>query len=233
MAFCWWHFQMQFLEHSVETPSMLDTQWNMLYWGSKWNLQTVCWGAALCEWGTTSVYFGITYIPFISSRLPSCLCCGAPVTTSGFFIFVKSIIWRTLTKSLKKIHVGLKFEWGLWDKYWLSWELLPFEVSFNCLCDVLLGVTYANMLVTIQWPLKHALLLTSLAWVCVVWRYGSSLELSALWEIVGVSIQISLNFVSSGPIHNRSMLVQVLQTITWNNDGPVRWCICMYLKPLI
>ena len=27
---------------------------------------------------------------------------------------------------------------------------------FSCLCDVLLGVTYASMLVTTQWPLKRA-----------------------------------------------------------------------------
>ena len=38
--------------------------------GSKWNLHTVCWSAVGCEWGTTSVYFGITYVCFIPSRLP-------------------------------------------------------------------------------------------------------------------------------------------------------------------
>ena len=39
-------------------------------WGSKWNLHTVCWSAVGCEWGTTSVYFGIAYVCFIPSRLP-------------------------------------------------------------------------------------------------------------------------------------------------------------------
>ena len=29
-------------------------------------------------------------------------------------------------------------------------ELLPFQVFFSCLCAVLLGVTYANMLVTTE-----------------------------------------------------------------------------------
>ena len=58
------------LKHSVESPSMVDPQWNIWYWGSKWNLHTVCWSAVGCEWGTTSVYFGITYVCFIPSRLP-------------------------------------------------------------------------------------------------------------------------------------------------------------------
>ena len=56
--------------HSVESPSMVDPQWNIWYWGSKWNLHTVCWSAVACEWGTTSVYFGITYVCSIPSRLP-------------------------------------------------------------------------------------------------------------------------------------------------------------------
>ena len=56
--------------HSVESPSMVDPQWIIWYWGSKWNLHTVCWSAVGCEWGTSSVYFGITYVCFIPSRLP-------------------------------------------------------------------------------------------------------------------------------------------------------------------
>ena len=56
-----------------------------------------------------------------------------------------------------------------------------------------MGVTYANMLVTTQWPLKHAPHLTSLVWVCVVWRSKSSLELGALcWA--GILIFISSRF---------------------------------------
>ena len=40
------------------------------------------------------------------------------------------------------------------------------------------------MLVTTQWPLKRAPHLTSLVWVCVLWRCKSSLELVALWCIL-------------------------------------------------
>ena len=72
-------------------------------------------------------------------------------------------------KIFKTFHVGLKFEWCLQDQYWLSCERLPFEVFFSCLCEGLQGIAYANMLVTTQWPLKRAVHLTSLVWVCVLW----------------------------------------------------------------
>ena len=84
--------------HSIESPSMVDPQWNIWYWGSKWNLHTVCWDAVGCEWGTTSVYFGITYVCFILSRLP--VFAVEPQYRQQDF-YVKSIIWRTHTKSSK------------------------------------------------------------------------------------------------------------------------------------
>ena len=74
-------------------------QWDICYWGSKWNLHTVCWSAVGCEWGTTSVYFGITYVCFIPSRLPV-FAVEPQYLLQDFFIFVKSIVWRTHTKSM-------------------------------------------------------------------------------------------------------------------------------------
>ena len=62
-------FPTQRASHSVDSPSMVDPQWNIWYWGSKWNFHTVCWDAVGCELGTTSVYFWITYVFFIPSRL--------------------------------------------------------------------------------------------------------------------------------------------------------------------
>ena len=163
--------------HSVKNASMVDPQWDILYWGSKWIFITVSWSGVGCEWGTTSVYFGITYVCFILSRLPTFAV--EPQYQHRNFLFLSKVSFEEHTKS-KKNPVGLKLEWGLQDKYWLSWELLPFEVFFNSLFDVLLGVTSANMLVTTGWSLKHAPHLTSLAWVCVV------LELSALWILDGI-----------------------------------------------
>ena len=88
--------------HSVESPSMVDPQWNIWYWGSKWNLHTVCWSAVGCEWGTTSVYFGITYVCFIPSRLPV-FAVEPQYLLQYFFIFVKRIIWITHIKSSKNV----------------------------------------------------------------------------------------------------------------------------------
>ena len=97
--------------HSVEFLSMVDPQWDIWHWGSKCNLHTVFWGADGCKWGTTSVYFGITCVCFIHSRLPV-FAVEPQYQHQGLFIFVKNIIQRTYTKSSKN-NVALKFEWGL------------------------------------------------------------------------------------------------------------------------
>ena len=88
---------------SVESPSLVDPQWNILYWGSKWNLHTVCWGEVDCERGTTSVYFGITYVCFIPSRLH--VFAVEPQYQHRYFLFSnkKHIFWNFLmAKPLKK-----------------------------------------------------------------------------------------------------------------------------------
>ena len=83
------------------------------------NLHTLCWSAVGCEWGTTFVYFGITYVCFIPSRHP---------VFAGFFYFCQKYHLKDTYKIFRKFHVGLKFEWGLKDQYWLSCERLAFEV---------------------------------------------------------------------------------------------------------
>ena len=97
--------------HSVESPSMVDPQWDIWYWGSKWNLHTVCWSAVGCEWGTTSVYFGITYVCFIPSRLP--VFAVEPQYLLQDFLFLSKVSFEGTCKIFKNCHVGLKFEWGL------------------------------------------------------------------------------------------------------------------------
>ena len=97
--------------HSVGSPSMVDPQWDIWYWGSKWNLHTVCWSAVGCEWGTTSVYFGITYVCFSLVDFLSLLL--SPSTYFKIFYFCQKYHLKDTYKILKKFHVGLKFEWGL------------------------------------------------------------------------------------------------------------------------
>ena len=106
--------------------------------------------------------FDLSLVDFLSLLL-------SPSTYFKIFYFCQKYHLNYTYKIFKKFHVGLKFEWGLWDQCWLSCERLPFKVFFSCLCDGLLGIAYANMLVTTQWPLKRAAHLASLVWVFVLW----------------------------------------------------------------
>ena len=84
----------------------VDPQWDIWYWGSKWNLHTVCWSAVGCEWGTTSVYFGITYVCFIPSRRP--VFAVEPQYLLQDFYFCQKYHLKDTYKIFKKFHVGLK-----------------------------------------------------------------------------------------------------------------------------
>ena len=65
------------VSHSVESPSMVDPQWNIWYWGSKWNLHTVCWSAVGCEW---LLMFALSLVDFLSLLL-------SPSTYFNIFYF--------------------------------------------------------------------------------------------------------------------------------------------------
>ena len=164
--------------HSVESPSMVDPQWNIWYWGSKWNLHTVCWSAVGCEWGTTSVYFGITYVCFIPSRLP--VFAVEPQYLLQYFLFLSKVSFELHIQNLQKISCWFKIWMGFVGPILINCEHLPFEVFFSCLCEGLPGIAYANMLVTTQWPPKRAATSPHLSG-CVFYGCLESLrELSAL-----------------------------------------------------
>ena len=97
------------LLHSVESPSMVDPQWDIWYWGSKWNLHTVCWSAVGCEWGTTSVYFGITYVCFVPSRLP--VFAVEPQYLLKDFLLLSKVSFEGHIQNLQKI--------SCWFKIWM------------------------------------------------------------------------------------------------------------------
>ena len=98
------------LMHSVESPSTVDPQWDIWYWGSKWNLHTVCWSAVGCEWSTTSVYFGITYVCFIPSRLP--VFAVEPQYLLQDFLFLSKVSFEGHIQNLQKISCWLKIWMG-------------------------------------------------------------------------------------------------------------------------
>ena len=108
--------------HSVESPSMVDPQWDIWYWGSKWNLHTVCWSAVGCEWGTTSVYFGITYVCFVPSRLP--VFAVEPQYLLQDFLFLSKVSFEGHVQNLQKIScwfkIWMRFAGPILIKLWTS-----------------------------------------------------------------------------------------------------------------
>ena len=96
--------------YSVESPSMVDPQWDIWYWGSKWNLHTVCWGAVSCEWDTPSVYFGITYVCIIPSRRP--VFAVEPQYRHQYFLFLLKVSFEGHIPNLQNI--------SCWFKIWIG-----------------------------------------------------------------------------------------------------------------
>ena len=157
--------------HSVESPSMVDPQWNIWYWGSKWNLHTICWSAVGCEWGTTSVYFGITYVCFIPSRLPALAV--EPQYLLQYFLFLSKVSFELHIQNLQKISCCFKIWMGFVGPILIKlWPLSIWGFLF----------AYANMLVTTQWPLKRAATSPHLSGFVFYGCLESLTELSALWN---------------------------------------------------
>ena len=84
---------------------------------------------------------GLTYICFVIARLSVIKL--ESNQHQNVFIDVQNIIWRTQIKSTD-IHVGLKLEWNLYDKYLWSWNCTRF--FFRHPFDGPLGIIYANIL---------------------------------------------------------------------------------------
>ena len=112
----------------------------------------------------TSVYLAIIYVCFIPRIIPVFVL-GPQYQHRSFFLLMSK--YHLEDKQYhQKFHVGLKLDWSFYDNYWLSWKLLSFWIVCSYPFDVLLRVTYRNILVATQWPLKRAALAGS------VW-YGS------------------------------------------------------------
>ena len=127
--------------HSVESPSTVDPKWDIWYWGSKWNLHTVCLSAVGCEWGTTSVYFWITYVCFIPGRLP--VFAVEPQYLLQDFLFLSKVSFEGHIQNLQNISFWFKIWMGFVGpkliKLWTSsiWGFLPLPLWWahgNCLC---------------------------------------------------------------------------------------------------
>ena len=105
----------------------------------------------------------------------------SPRTNIDIFLFLLKVSFEGLIQNLQKNSGWFKIWMGFIGPILIKLGTSSIWVFLNCLCDVLFGVTNANMLVTTQWPLKRAAHLISLAGICVAWRSESLMELSALW----------------------------------------------------
>ena len=85
--------------HSVETLSILDIQWTVVYWRSRCNLHIVCWGKVGCEWGTIRVYFGVTCVCFITRIVPVL---PQGLRPTSIFLFMSKYHLKNTNKILKK-----------------------------------------------------------------------------------------------------------------------------------
>ena len=169
-------------ETIVLKPPDGPPQWNMLHWGPRCNCSQVCWGTAGCEWGTTFVYFGITYVCF-NSRIFLVFAVG-PSSNFDFFYSCQKYLWNDENKIFKKIHEGLLLDWNILIKLKTSF------IRFFCHFDVLLGVTYANMLVAIQWPRNRAPHLEGL-WNMEAWKLIAAI--CGMGDMKKISFQLALN----------------------------------------
>ena len=97
----------------------------------------------------------------------------SPSTNDDCFIYAKNIVWRTQTNSSK---IPCRFKtWMGFVAQILNKSKTPFiRGFFHLSLDILLGVTFANMLVATQWPLKRAPHLPGYVWyggLAAHWSY--------------------------------------------------------------
>ena len=108
--------------HSIESPSTVDPQWDIWHWGSKWNLHTVCWSAVGCERGTTSVYFGITYVCFIPSKGKVTVLSPHPGSELCSADFDKYLPWSLGLLLSISVWITTSTPWGVYSRSHATWR---------------------------------------------------------------------------------------------------------------
>ena len=136
----------------------------MLYWKSKCIFHTVYWGTIDCEWETTYVYFGVTYVCFIPRILP--VFAVGPQYQHRFFL-----CQRYHLKDTNKILTKVPCWFQTWKRC-VGQTLIKLETSFiwGFLPSPLWYLLGSNLC---KHPGGHSVTseaCTSRAEVCVVWR---------------------------------------------------------------
>ena len=104
-------------------------------------------------------------------------------------VYFHIVCWAVVGGEWGELHVSFKFERAFQDKYWLSWKRLSLEVFFGWPFDVLLGVTYTNMLVATQWTLKRAPQLNGSVWYGCLEAHWSYLRHTVFWTTFSAVVQ--------------------------------------------
>ena len=135
-------------------------------------LKSPVWGCPICIlWGGVQESFGHNLLScgwlwltsfmgqlLFAFGLNLCLLSShrLPVPERGFQYKQQFFHWflkyhlEGTTEIYKEIHVGLKLEWSLYDKYWWSWKCLLFGVFFSHP----LKLCAEWLMQTQQWPLS-------------------------------------------------------------------------------
>ena len=132
----------------------------MLYWGSKCNsIQSAEVGLAVSG-GQHLFTLGLPMLALSLKYFLSFL--WGPSTNIDFWC-VKNIIWKTQPKSSKN-SCRFKIWMGFVRQILIKMETFSIRGFLQLPLDILLGVTWANMLVATQWPLKRAPPLRGYVW---------------------------------------------------------------------
>ena len=128
-----------------------------------------------CEWGTTSVYFGITYVCFIPNRLP--VFAVEPQYRHRDFLFLLKLSFEGHIQNLQKI--------SCWFKIWMGFvgPILT-KLGTSSIWGFLWLPVWWPFRQTCWWPLSdHCSVQITSPHLSgfVVWRPESLMELSALW----------------------------------------------------
>ena len=151
--------------HNAETAIMADTcgiccTEVQVYFPH--SLSRLSWGQPL---------FTLGWLPLFTLSLEYFLpLLRGPSTNIDSFIYFKIIVFEG-------------------NKYWLIWKRLSFAAFFSCFFDALLDVTYANIPVATQWPLRRV---PYLQWLCVM----------EVWMRIGAICAVDVNAMSVTPSSN-------------------------------
>ena len=116
---------------------------------------------------------------FVSSLVDFLPLLLSPSTYFKICLFLSKLSFERHIQNLQKIPCWLKIWMGFVGPKLIKLWTSPIRVFFSCLCDGHLGIAYANMVATTQWPRACSPPHLTCR-VCVLWLPESLMDLSLL-----------------------------------------------------